>query len=77
MGKNKNMALDIINSSDAVIFARHESGSGDYVFTYVLDNVKCMIISSEKLLMHSEVAESYNDVSIFYKPKRQSLLYVK
>ena len=71
--ETKNMALETIALSDAIIFGRHESGSADYKFTYKLENAETVVFSSERIVMNTDTLFFYEERKAIFNPEKINL----
>ena len=70
----KNMALEVIDGSRAVIFGRHESGRTERKFTYKLSEPSLLVFSSERIIIPMDTLKYYSNYDVYFKAERVSLI---
>ncbi len=70
----KNMALEVIDGSRAIIFGRHESGSEERKFTYKLSEPHTLIFSSNRITIPKDTLEYYSDCDVYFEAEMVSLI---
>ncbi len=74
-GETKNMALEVLGGSRAVIFGCHVSGSSQYNFNYKFENLKTLIISDSRIAINESTAEYYSEKDVYISPKKIYLIH--
>lgn len=59
--ETKNMALEVISGTHALILGRHGDGNYDYNFTHEIDTIEKIVIASKKIILHENILEFYID----------------
>lgn len=73
-GETKNMALEVIDGSRAIIFGHHETGSEKRKFTYKLSEPDTLIFSSRRIEIQKDTLEYYSNCDIYFKAENVSLI---
>lgn len=73
-GETKNMALEVIDGSRAIIFGHHETGSEERKFTYKLSEPSIIVFSSNRIKIPTDTLEHYSNCAIYFEAEKISLI---
>lgn len=73
-GDTKNMALDVIAGSRAIIFGCHETGTEERKFTYKLSEPDTIVFSSKKIKIPMDIIEYYSNCDIYFSAEKVRLI---
>ena len=72
-GYTKNLALELINTSRAIIIGRYESSNSEHKFIYKTENPNTIIFSSKSATIHKDTFAFYKDIDFYFNPRKISL----